>query len=179
MTSSLPRKDGSTCWNEANLTFMRDTEGKAVGILGVSRDISDRKRAEEEHKESEESLRVFFDAVPHPAFLIDREGKAIVTNNALVRSLGRDNESLKGQNILDLSGPGISERRKAYIEQIVETGKPVIFEDSRAGRDFINYMYPVLDHDGEVSRIAVFALDITQRKRAEEQLFFTMRSTTV
>ena len=38
------RKDGSTCWNEANLTFMRDTEGKAVGILGVSRDISDRKR---------------------------------------------------------------------------------------------------------------------------------------
>ena len=102
--------------------------------------------------------------------MIDREGKAIVTNNALVRSLGRDNESLKGQNILDLSGPGISERRKAYIEQIVETGKPVIFEDSRAGRDFINYMYPVLDHDGEVSRIAVFALDITQRKRAEEQL---------
>ena len=91
------RKDGSTCWNEANLTFMRDTEGKAVGILEVSRDISDRKRAEEEHKESEESLRVFLDAVPHPAFLIDREGKAIVTNNALVRSLGRDNESLKGQ----------------------------------------------------------------------------------
>jgi diguanylate cyclase (GGDEF)-like protein/PAS domain S-box-containing protein len=163
-------KDGSTCWNEVNLTFIRDAQGKAVGIFGVSRDISDRRRAEEEHKESEESLRAFLDAVPHPAFLIDPEGKAIVTNSALVKSLDRDNDNLKGRNILDLSGPGIAERRKAYIKQIVETAKPVIFEDSRGGRDFINYMYPVLDKSGEVSRIAVFALDITERKRAEEQL---------
>ena len=163
-------KDRSTCWSEVNLTFMRDSEGKAVGILGVSRDISDRKRAEEELRESEESLQVFLDAVPHPSFLIDRDGTAIVTNSALGRSLGKDNDDLKGKNILNLSGPGIAEQRKAHIEQIVETRKPVIFEDSRAGKYFINYMYPVLNDAGAVSKIAVFAFDITQRKRAEEQL---------
>jgi two-component system, cell cycle sensor histidine kinase and response regulator CckA len=42
------RKDRSTNWSEVNLTFIRDTEGKVVGILGVSRDISERKRVEEE-----------------------------------------------------------------------------------------------------------------------------------
>ncbi|MBM3301405.1 MAG: response regulator, partial [Deltaproteobacteria bacterium] len=43
-------KDGSTYWSEVNLTFIRNPEGKAVGILGVSRDITERKRAEEERE---------------------------------------------------------------------------------------------------------------------------------
>jgi PAS domain S-box-containing protein len=41
-------KDGSTIWTEMNMMFMRDSEGRPVGIQGVTRDISDRKRAEAE-----------------------------------------------------------------------------------------------------------------------------------
>ncbi|MBU7046698.1 MAG: PAS domain S-box protein [Theionarchaea archaeon] len=44
----LVRKDGSTVWTESRMTFLRDTEGVAVGILGVLRDITERKQAEEE-----------------------------------------------------------------------------------------------------------------------------------
>ena len=51
------RKGGSTYWSEVNLTFIRDAEGKAVGILGVSRDVTDRKRAEKERGELQEQLR--------------------------------------------------------------------------------------------------------------------------
>ena len=47
-------------------------------------------------------------------------------------------------------------------------GRAVIFEDSTRGRSYINYVYPVLDTAGAVSRVAVFALDITDRKKAEE-----------
>lgn len=50
-------KDDSTYWSEVNLTFIRDSEGKAVGILGVSRDITERKRAEEEKAILQEELR--------------------------------------------------------------------------------------------------------------------------
>jgi diguanylate cyclase (GGDEF)-like protein/PAS domain S-box-containing protein len=41
------RKDGSTSWGEIKVTFLRDSEGRAVGVQGVLRDISERKRAEE------------------------------------------------------------------------------------------------------------------------------------
>ncbi len=50
------KKDGSTIWVEVSLSFMRDTEGKPVEILIVTRDITDRKRAEEEKRLLEERL---------------------------------------------------------------------------------------------------------------------------
>ena len=50
-------KDGSTLWTEAQMTFLRDQDGQPVGLLGVSRDISYRKRVEEEKAELEAQLR--------------------------------------------------------------------------------------------------------------------------
>jgi len=49
-------KDGSTVWTEVKMTGIRDPDGQLVGILGVTRDISDRKRAEDELKALNESL---------------------------------------------------------------------------------------------------------------------------
>jgi len=49
----------------------------------------------------------------------------------------------------------------------VENRRAVVFEDEARGRSYINYVYPVLDSAGAVSRVAIFALDITDRKRAE------------
>ncbi len=51
-------KDGSTIWTEAEATFLRDPDGHAVGIVGVVRDISERKQAEEERKRLEQQLQL-------------------------------------------------------------------------------------------------------------------------
>ena len=51
-------KDGSTIWTEAEATFLRDPDGQAVGILAVLRDISERKRAEEDRKRLEQQLQL-------------------------------------------------------------------------------------------------------------------------
>ena len=50
-------KDGSTVWTEVNVRFLRDGSDRAVGLVGISRDISERKRAEEEKAALEEQLR--------------------------------------------------------------------------------------------------------------------------
>ena len=47
----LVRKDGGTVWAEVRASFLRDAEGRPVRILGISRDITDRKQAERELKE--------------------------------------------------------------------------------------------------------------------------------
>jgi PAS domain S-box-containing protein len=52
----LTRKDGSTVWSEVKMTFLRDSNGRPVGILGVARDITERKQAEEEVKQLHKEL---------------------------------------------------------------------------------------------------------------------------
>jgi two-component system NtrC family sensor kinase len=54
----LYRKDGSTIWTEVEGTFLRDKDGQAVGILAVARDISERKRAEEQRIRLEQQLQL-------------------------------------------------------------------------------------------------------------------------
>jgi PAS domain S-box-containing protein len=51
------RKDGSTIWVESKLSYLRDQDDKPVGILAITRDISDRKQAEEERRSLEERLQ--------------------------------------------------------------------------------------------------------------------------
>jgi PAS domain S-box-containing protein len=56
------RKDGTTVWTEVKFSFIRDENQRPVGILGVTRDITKRKKAEEDLKETLESLRKAFNA---------------------------------------------------------------------------------------------------------------------
>jgi PAS domain S-box-containing protein len=52
------RRDGSTIWAELRMSFMRDSAGRPVGILGVMRDITERKKAEEERREFEQKAQL-------------------------------------------------------------------------------------------------------------------------
>ena len=56
------------------------------------------------------------------------------------------------------------------MEQAVATGRPVRFEDARDNFSFDNHINPILDADGKVSRLSILAIDITERKNAEQAL---------
>ena len=133
----------------------------------VARSI-ERKRAEAAVRASETILRVFINALPGPALLADREETALEVNEAMAESLGRGRRELVGAKTFSLLPDVISAARRAHFARVLETGQPVVFEDDRAGRSFLNYLYPVLDEKKEVSRVAIFALDVTARKVAEE-----------
>ena len=60
--------------------------------------------------------------------------------------------------------------RKARLDEVVSTGKPVRFEDERAGIVFDHTLYPVFGEAGNVASIVAFSQDVTGRKRAEEEI---------
>ena len=130
------------------------------------------KRAEEAVRQSERTLKTFLDAIPETALLINLDGTIAAANRGLLAGTGTDSGDLVGRNALDYSTPDLVESRKAKIEEVVRTGAPVVFEDTSvaSGRTHINYIHPVRDEAGRVSRVAVVGLDITERKRAEEAL---------
>jgi PAS domain S-box-containing protein/putative nucleotidyltransferase with HDIG domain len=139
-----------------------------VSQAGQAAITLERKSAEEERREIESTLRVFFNSLPGPALLIDRQGLIVEVNEPMARRLGRSRAEIIGQRAFALIPPEIAKGRIDRFETVLKTGRPEIFEDSRAGASYLNYMFPIPDEKNEVSKVAVFALDITERKRAEE-----------
>jgi PAS domain S-box-containing protein len=133
-------------------------------------EIEDRKQAEEALRTSEATLRALLDAPTDAIGLLSADGTVMDCNNTMAELLDLTRERLVGNSVWDLFPEAVAERRKAYVEQVVRLRKPVRFEDEREGRWFDNVMWPIQDDSGGVSRVAVIARDITERKLADEVL---------
>jgi PAS domain S-box-containing protein len=136
----------------------------------ASYDIVQRRAAEEALRESEETARALLNAPTESALLLDRRGNILALNKTAADSLGRPVGELVGGNAFEQFSPDIGDSRKTYHEQVVATGRPVRYEDIREGRWRDTHLYPVLDEQGGVVRVAIFSSDITERKLAEEAL---------
>lgn len=139
-------------------------------IVVVYEDITEYREAEKALRTKEETLRALIHATNETLLLIDTEGTVLVANETLAKRVGKDVQELTGTCIYDHSGPEAGKTRKERFDQVVYTGQPVHFEDTMAGRGYDTFAYPVFDENKKVSKIAVFAIDITDRKEAEEAL---------
>jgi PAS domain S-box-containing protein len=132
--------------------------------------ITKHKRVEQALRESEETARALLNTPTDIAALIDTRGIILDANETMARRFRRRVDELIGSCVWDLLPPDVSERRKAYVSKVIQSGKPVRFEDEREGIWNDNVVYPVLDARGKVTRVAVLARDITERKWAEKML---------
>jgi diguanylate cyclase (GGDEF)-like protein/PAS domain S-box-containing protein/putative nucleotidyltransferase with HDIG domain len=91
-------KDGSTVWTEVRVTFLRDEDGRPLGILGVSRDITERRQAEQALRKSEEEFRLVFENAKDAIFWADPETGVIIKCNRSAESLlEKEAEQIIGQ----------------------------------------------------------------------------------
>ncbi len=86
-------------------------EGKLIGILGISRDVTERQQAEVALRESEANFRAFFETMTDMIMVGTPEGRILFTNSAVTRTLGYTAEELKGMHLLDVHPP--DRRREA------------------------------------------------------------------
>ena len=88
------RKDGTTVWTEVKVSFIRNKNQQPVGILGVTRDITDRKRVDEELKESENKYRLLADHVDDVIFVLDMNLNYTYVSPSVKILLGYEPEEL-------------------------------------------------------------------------------------
>ncbi|MBU2008653.1 MAG: PAS domain S-box protein [Chloroflexi bacterium] len=154
LEAELKRKDGSSVWVERKVTVLRNQEGKPVGILGVSRDITERKRAEEELRESERKYRHLFDNLNDAAFLADCEtGLILETNQQATAMLGRSREEIVGMYQSALHPPGQADKYRQKFAAHIQQGQTTDFDAE------------VIRKDGTVVPVSISASTLSMRGR--------------
>jgi PAS domain S-box-containing protein len=119
----------------------------------------------------EDFFTSMLNSVTESAFLITPKGIVLAANETVAKRLGLDSGGdLVGRNMYDLLPPEVAESRRSKVQEVIMTGEPVQFEDVRSGRWIHNSIYPVYDSTGGISRLSVFAIDITRQKAQEERL---------
>ena len=152
------------------LAPVRNREGNVVSVIGIARDITDRKRAEKTVEELRELTQALINASRDIVILTDTEGAIVALNDAAAKSIRKNRHQLIGTNIFKSNKPIFTKLRTVKTKEAIRSGKEVHFEDERNGVWFDNIIYPVFDDQGNITRVAIFARDITALKHTEEAL---------
>ncbi len=157
-------KDGTVI--EVELSSKMLPDGR---FLGIARDITERKIAEQAIKESEDKFRTLVQQAADGIFIVDLEGNYLEANESAARLTGYSIEELKKMNAADIVEPGDLKKNPIKLEEI-KTGNPVFTERviKRKDKALINVEISAkLMSNGKV--IAILR-DITERKKAEETI---------
>lgn len=166
------RVDGTLGWTASRAVPVRNAAGEIVEWFGAASDITDRKRAEEALRESEEKYRNLVENSIDAVLLTAPDGSIFSANPEACRIFGMTEEELirAGRDgLVDLSDPRI----RPALEERARTGR---FQGELRFRRKDGTVFPVemssalyTDRDGNV-RTTMFIRDISERKRAEEAL---------
>jgi PAS domain S-box-containing protein len=178
----IRRQDGATVWTETKVSFIRDKNQRPVRILGVIRDITERKKIEQKLRDEEQRFRTLTEQSSDIIVLVNREGVIIYENPAVDRILGLNHEERVGKNILENLHPDdLHTVTKAFNALIGDKNASPQRDEIRlrhvdgSWRNF-EVVGSNLTQENIVQAIIINLRDITERKRAEEKLKQTLDS---
>lgn len=151
-------------------------QGEFIGYIGSCLDISDRKQVEQELKIRERQFRQIFELAPAGMSILDLGGRFINVNQALCDLLGYTKAELLQTSWLDITHPDDLPSNLNLIHKIVSGEIPYAQFEKRYLNKIGETLYavvsiaPLQNSQDELHQLAVQVIDITERKRAEEQL---------
>ncbi|HVK15035.1 MAG TPA: PAS domain-containing protein [Gemmataceae bacterium] len=169
---SLP--DGRTIWLDTTKVPLHDPDGGVIGILVTWQDITDRRRAEQEVARQKAELQLILDTVPALIFYKDRAHRLVRVNAALARLVGLPKEALEGRTDAELGSPHADKYRRDE-ESIFASGEPLHgLVEPLYTLDGTRWLQtdkvPYRDAAGAIAGIVGFAVDVTERKAAEDEV---------
>jgi PAS domain S-box-containing protein len=168
--SVFMRKDGSRSYVELNAGIII-YEGKPADLV-IVRDINERKKAEQELRESAARLRLLLDSTDDLIFLQDTEGRYLYFNAAA--KYGISGEKVIGSTPYDLVDRESADRIVGRVKKVVKTGQSIREETPFVWNGqslwFSDNLSPVTDENGSISAVVTVSRNITEQKNIEKQL---------
>ena len=179
--------DGTVSWVVTTKLPLRDAAGRIIGTCGISRDVTERKRAEEALRESQALYHSLVEQLPIGVFRKDQEGRYVLVNPGFCRLKDMKPEDFLGKTPREVAAIEVAKQGEMGLaikyaaagvehhEQIMQTGKPIelveeyVYADGR--KLFLHVIkLPVIGPDGKIIGTQGIQFDITERKRVEEAL---------
>jgi len=168
----LKHKDGHLVHVHFSVVSMR-LKGKVIRS-GILQDITERKRAEEALRESEERYRKLIEASQDLIYIFSREGRIEYVNSIATSSLGLTPEDMIGQPMGRFTSKANVNKLKHNIEQIYSSGEAKSVEDTikfPRGKTWLStWLIPLRDSSGKINAILGVSRDITNYKQVETSL---------
>jgi PAS domain S-box-containing protein len=166
--------DGSYAYVFDRGYVLHDEDGKSIRMIGAMMDITDRKRAEEALRETNETLRTLVHASPLAIAVLDRQEKVRIWNAAAERIFGWKPHEVLGRLLPGMAAPGHPDEFPLLARRVLK-GEPLSnleFTGSRKGGQPVDLsvsMAPLRDARGAISGAMTVIVDVTERKTAESQ----------
>ena len=170
---------------EFNVVPLEDPQTGRIGWVSVVHEATERKRLEQqlvkaneglefqvadktrELQEREQFQHAILEATDQSIVMLDVNGLILMANEIAAKRYNMALQDFLGVCSYDLLPPELARSRKAMVDRVIHTGKPIVFEDEREGILLESNLYPICNRDGQVESIVLFARDITELKRIE------------
>ncbi len=169
------KKDGSMVPTEVITTLLTDETGQVTQMMGVTRDISERKKVEDALRESEEFNRSIVAASPDCIKVLDLEGNLLMMSEGGQELMEVDDVScILNTNLIDFYAEQFQPDARAAIASAREGNRAQFtaycptLKDTPKWWDVI--VTPILDANGRPEKLSAVSRDITQRMKDEEKL---------
>lgn len=158
--------DGKKMWVSTSKTPLFDSDGDIIGMVGITLDITERKRSEEELKKSRKFFETVIENIPDTITLRDSEQRFVLANQAYCNITGVTKHEIIGKK----------GEYKETNDKVFQTGRMIESPElTYTGVDGVrHYVHskkvPLTDESGNITHVLTISRDITERKRAEEKI---------
>jgi PAS domain S-box-containing protein len=174
------RKDGSRFWADVVVTALHDKEGSLRGFSKVTRDITERRQAEEALRRSEERFRVTLGSIGDAVIATDASGLVTFFNPVAVELTGwQSGEALHQpiQNVFRIINEKTRQPARNVVERVLREGSIVNLANhtaliTRDGREIPieDSAAPIRDSAGGLVGVVLVFHDVTEKRRAQDAL---------
>jgi PAS domain S-box-containing protein len=168
------KKNGTLFWNQLSISPVRDEEGHLVSFVGVQNDVTERRRAEEALRDSEERYRALYEDNPSMYFTLDEKGTVLSVNRFGSRQLGYAPEELIGHPVLEIFHEEDRQAVSRYLSASLRAPEQSNGWEARKIRKdgsvlWVRENVRAIRGPGGDTVILVTCEDVTERKRAERE----------
>ncbi len=165
---------GETRWMSTTKTPRYDSEGNVIGMMGISRDVTDFKEIEMDLEEERDFVKKFLETSPVFFVAIDPERKVRMMNKTMLKRLGYSEEEVMGEDYVSEFIPESDRRELEKVFDRIKAGKKTINENkvlTKEGEEILIEWRgrPIFGENGELDYFFGVGIDINDRKEAEKR----------
>jgi phosphoserine phosphatase RsbU/P len=173
--SLIYRKDGSVIWISENCRAIRDARGRLLYYEGTVEDITQRRQAEDNLRNSEALYHSLVETLPQNILRKDPQGRFTFANQQFCKMLGLPLEAIIGKTDFDFFPRELAEKYQHDDQRVMQTGKAyeTVEENQPPGRDKMYVQVvktPLYGADGTSIGLQGIFWDITQQRLADEKI---------